>query len=31
MYGTDLSTPGLAAAEALAASGYRSVLELGAG
>jgi hypothetical protein len=31
MYGTDPSAPALAAAEAFAAAGYHSVLELGAG
>src|SRR5674476_1332596 len=31
MYGTDPSVPALAAAEAFAAAGYHSVLELGAG
>jgi SAM-dependent methyltransferase len=31
MYGTDPSAPGLAAAQAFAAAGHRSVLELGAG
>jgi len=31
MYGTEPSAPGLAAAEAFAAAGHRSVLELGAG
>jgi len=31
MYGTDPSAPALAAAEAFAAAGHRSVLELGPG